>query len=94
MNGSPSVRRFQEKQDNEKWLAGDLETALVPLENIKQVPFAMFIATADETCPYDSVKEYIPRIGSETTEILVEGAGHDYFHLRANTPWFMENLIA
>ena len=64
MNGNSSVRRFQEKQDNEKWIAGELETPLVPLENIKQVPIAMFIATDDATCPYDSAKEYIPKIGS------------------------------
>ena len=47
MNGNPAVKRFQEKQADDKWLAGELETPLVPLENIKRVPIAMFIATSD-----------------------------------------------
>ena len=30
------VQRFQEKQDDKKWLAGELQKPLVPLENIHQ----------------------------------------------------------
>ena len=90
MNGV--VDRFQEFASD--WLSGETITDLVPIENIKQVPIAMFTATEDWTCPYDTASKYIPRIQSETTRIDVEGEGHDYFHTRANSDWFMENLIA
>lgn len=94
MNGNPTVRRFQEKQDDNAWLNGEFETPLVPLEKITQVPIAMFIATEDRTCPYSTALEHIPRIGSATTQILVEGVDHDYFHSVADSEWFMQELIA
>jgi len=37
--------------------------------------------------------EHIPRIKSQTTRIDVEGEGHLYFGTKANSDWFMENLI-
>ena len=47
MNGI--VDRFQEFATN--WENGEYITDLVPIENIKQVPIAMFTATDDQTCP-------------------------------------------
>ena len=89
MNGT--VKRFQEFAT--RWEDRVHETDLVQLENIDQVPIAMFTATKDSTCPYDVALEHIPRIGSETTRIDVEGVDHDYFHTVANSEWFMTNLI-
>ena len=63
------------------------------LENIQHVPIAMFTATDDHTCPHATALEYIPRIGSQTTRIDVEGVDHDYFYTKANSDWFMTNLI-
>ena len=90
MNGI--VKRFQYFAD--EWLEGELETDMVPIENIRQVPIAMFTGTEDETCPRATALEYIPRIQSQTTRIDVEGEGHGYFATKANSDWFMEQLTA
>jgi len=89
MNGV--MKRFQEFATD--WDTEVYETDLVMLENITQVPIAMFTATKDGTCPYDVALEHIPRIGSKTTRIDVEGVDHDYFRSVANSDWFMTNLI-
>ena len=93
-NMNASSKRFQEKQDDQKWLDGEMQTDMVPLENITEVPIAAFIATDDHTCPHATAMEYIPRIGVDVTKIDVEGVDHDYFHSGANSDWFMTNLIA
>ena len=90
MNGS--VKRFQEF-DDAAWLEGVYEMDLVSLESIKVTPIAMFTATKDTTCPYDAALANIPRIGSQTTRIDVEGMDHDYFHTTANSDWFLQNLF-
>ena len=66
---------------------------LVDVSNIKKVPMAFFTATNDEVCPRKYAMRYIPQIQSETTQIDVEGEGHQWFHTGANTEWFMDNLI-
>ena len=89
MNGV--VQRFQEFDD--EWLNGDLLTEMVDLSSIKTVPISLFTATDDQTCPYNVALEYIPKIQSETVRIDVEGEGHHYFYTKANSDWFMSNLI-
>lgn len=89
MNGLTD--RFQEYADN--WLDGETQTALVDVSKIKKVPMAFFTATKDQVCPRKYAMKYIPQIQSETTQIDVEGEGHQWFHTGANTPWFMDNLI-
>mmetsp|Transcript_26652 Transcript_26652/g.35660 ORF Transcript_26652/g.35660 Transcript_26652/m.35660 type:complete len:106 (-) Transcript_26652:81-398(-) len=83
--------RMQEFAD--QWEEGVYETKLVPLEDIKQVPIALFTATDDDVCPYDIATKEIPRIQSETTRIDVEGIGHEWFGSDANSDWFMQNLV-
>ena len=90
MNGY--VKRFQEYATS--WDQGEYETPLVALENITEVPMALFTATKDNTCHYDVALEHIARIGSKTTRIDVEGYDHDYFDKYANSDWFMEQLVA
>merc|ERR1719469_1808236 len=89
MNGA--IKRFQEF--NDKWLDGEYESPLVSLESIKQIPIAMFIATDDEICPHEVALAHIPRISSYTTRIDVEGVNHEYFFTKANSEWFMKNLV-
>ena len=54
----------------------------------------MFTGTKDDKCTHAVALAHIPRIGSETTRIDVEGEGHPYFATKANDDWFMQNLIA
>ena len=89
-----AVNRFQEKADDTKWLAGEVNTDEIRLENIKRVPIALFVGTNDTICAYETALEYIPKIQSVTTRIDVEGEGHLYFALKATSQWFMDNLIA
>lgn len=84
------TRRFQEYAD--KWSEGKTEMPLVSLESIKKVPITMFIGTLDTICPHKTAVEHIPRIGSSTKRIDVEGASHLYFSTVANSDWFMSNL--
>ena len=84
--------RFQEFAD--EWLEGVEETALVDVSLIDKVPMSFFTATRDQTCPHRIAGKYIPQVQSETVQIDVEGENHQYFHTRANSDWFMENLIA
>ena len=86
------MNRFQEFAYN--WGEGELETPLVALESITQVPISFFVGTADTSCAYDLANEYIPRFNTQTTRIDVEGADHDYFRMKANSDWFMEQLVA
>jgi|Transcript_23554 hypothetical protein len=89
MNGV--MKRMQEFPKH--WRLGLHRSKLVPLENIKQVPIAMFIASEDTSCLPSVAQEHIPRIGSEVTVIDVEGAGHEYFKTVSNSDWFMEKLV-
>jgi len=90
MNGYE--KRFQEYATS--WDQEEYETPLVALEDITEVPMALFTATKDGTCPYAVALEHIPRIGSKTLRIDVEGYDHDYFDKYANSDWFMEQLVA
>ena len=84
--------RFQEFAD--EWLEGVEETALVDVSLIDKVPMSFFTATRDQTCPHRIAGKYIPQVQSEHVQIDVVGENHQYFHTRANSDWFMENLIA
>ena len=58
MNGLTD--RFQEFADN--WLAGEEETPLVDVSQIKKVPMAFFVASDDEICKPRVARKYIPQI--------------------------------
>ena len=66
----------------------------MPLENIKQVPIALFISEFDQSCSYDQAFEHLVRINSEVTPIVVKDMDHFYYGTTANTEDFMDKLIA
>ena len=62
------------------------------MENIDEVPITNFIAPNDESCPVETALAYQKQMGTWTKNIIIEGAGHEYF-MWAGDEWFMETLI-
>ena len=52
----------------------------------------MFIAPNDTSCLVETALDYGKQIGSWTKNIMIEGAGHEYFYT-AGDEWFMDTLI-
>ena len=89
-NQNTAMSRFQEFSDG--WAEGKKETELIPVQNIDEVPITMFIAPNDQACLVETALEYEKQIGSWTKNIMIEGAGHEYF-MFAGDEWFMDTLI-
>ena len=85
-----TTKRFQVWSD--KWVEGEYETELIPLENISYVPITMMIAENDETCPLDIAVEEERRLSTWTKSIVIDDVGHEYFG-SAGDEWFMDTLI-
>jgi len=66
---------------------------LVDVSLIDKVPFAFFTDVNDQVCLHETANEFIPKFKTQTTQIDVPDADHYWFVTKANSDWFIQNLI-